>query len=129
MSVIKTKANYVYAYEPQAGDTHVSTLILSPTERYVLTTQGIEAYQAAVNWAVSMADVMARPITILPISAAEFIKANRARLENGLARMTALERGELRQVVVKRMLAAMRDGDDPALRAEAHEVLNMMKET
>ena len=129
MSVIKTKANYVYAYEPQADDTHVWTLILSPTERYVLTTQGIEAYQAAVNWAVSMADVMARPITILPITAVEFIKANRARLENGLARMTALERGELRQVVVKRMLAAMRDSDDPALRAEAHEVLNLMKET
>lgn len=129
MAVIKTKAGMVCAYEPQAGDTHVWTLIVSPTERYVLTTQGIEAYQAAVDWAVSMADAMARPITILPISATEFIAANRARLENGLAHMTELERAEMRQVVVNRMLAAMRDSDDPALRAQAHEVLKMMKET
>ena len=129
MAVIKTKAGMVCAYEPQAGDTHVMTLIASPTERYVLTTQGVEAYQAAVDWAVSMADVMARPITILPISATEFIAANRARLENGLAHTTELERSELRQVVVNRMLAAMRDSDDPALRAEAYEVLKMMKET
>ena len=129
MAVIKTKANYVYAYEPQAGDTHVWTLIVSPTERYVLTTQGIEAYPSAVDWAVSMADLMARPITILPISATEFIAANRAQLENGLASMTDLERDEMRQVVVNRMLAAMRDSDDPALRAEAHEGLKMMKET
>ena len=129
MAVIKTKAGMVCAYERQSGDTHVWTLIVSPTERYVLTTQGIEAYQAAVDWAVSMADAMARPITILPISATEFIAANRARLENGLARMTELERGELRQVVVNRMLAAMSDSNDPELRAQAHEVLNMMKET
>ena len=129
MAVIKTKAGMVCAYEPKEGDTHVMTLIVNPTERYVLTTQGIEAYQAAVDWAVSMADQMARPITILPISATEFIAANRARLENGLAHMTELERGELRQAVVSRMLAAMCDSDDPALRAEAHEVLKMMKET
>lgn len=129
MAVIKTKAGMVCAYEPQAGDTHVWTLIVCPTERYVLTTQGIEAYQAAVDWAISMADVMARPISILPISATEFIAANRTRLENGLAHMTELERGEMRQVVVNRMLAAMRDSNDPALRAQAHEVLNMMKET
>ena len=129
MAVIQTKSSFVYAYEPQSGDTHFLTLVVSPTERYVLSTQSIEAYPAAVDWAVSMADIMARPITILPISAAEFIAANRARLENGLARMTELERGEMRQVVVNRMLSAMRDSDDPALRAEAHEVLKMMKET
>lgn len=129
MAVIKTKASFVYAYEPQSCDTHVLTLIVSPTERYVLSTQSIEAYPAAVDWAVSMADAMARPITILPISLAEFITANRARLENGLARMTELERGEMRQGVVSRMLSALRDSDDPAMRAQAHEVLKMMKET
>ena len=39
MAVIKTKLNFVYAYEPLPGDTHVLTLIRSPTERYTLTTQ------------------------------------------------------------------------------------------
>ena len=107
----------------------MQTRMRSPTEHFVLNTQGIEQYPAAVDWAVSMADAMAHPLTILPISAPEFIQANRAHLENGLASMTDLERDELRQVVVNRMLVAMRDNNDPALRAEAYEVLKMMKET
>lgn len=111
------------------GRHHVWTLIVSPAERCVLTTQGIEAYNDAVAWAVSMADQMASSTTILPISASDFIAANRARSENGLAHMTELERCELRQVVVNRMLLVMRDNNDPALRAKAHEVLKMMKET
>lgn len=129
MAVIHRKRNMVFAYEPQAGDTHVLTLIRSPSERYVLTTQPIEHYADTVAWAVSMADVMAQGITIMPITAAEFLTANNARLENGLARMTELERGELRQLVVSRMLMVMRDNPDPALRAQAYEVLQMMKET
>lgn len=129
MAVIKTKANYVYAYEPQAGDTHVLTLIRSPTERYVLTTQPIEHYADTVAWAVSMADVMAQGITIMPISCTEFLTANDARLESGLVQMTDTERGQLRKVVVTRMLMVMRDNPDPALRAQAYEVLQMMKET
>ena len=81
MAVIKTTRNFVYAYEPQAGDTHVQTLILSPTERYALTTQGIEQYDAVVAWAVGIADQMAHGVTVMPITATEFIKVNRERLE------------------------------------------------
>ena len=128
MAVIKTERNFVYAYEPLADDTHVVTLIVSPTERYVLTTQGIEAYDDAVAWAVSMADQMAHGITVLPISGPEFLTANRARLESGLVSMTDQERAEMRQVVVSRMLLVMRDSRDPALRAQAYEVLEMFKE-
>ena len=129
MAIITTARNHVYAYEVQADDTHVQTIIRSPTERYVLTTQGIEEYQTAVAWATSMADEMAHPLTVLPISAPEFMQANRARLENGLSRMTDAERDELREVVVNRLLETMRDNDDPAMRAEAFEVLKMMKVT
>ena len=129
MAIITTARNHVYAYEPQADDTHVQTIIRSPTERYVLTTQRIEEYQAAVAWATSMADGMAHPLTVLPINAPESMQANRERLENGLARMTDAERDELREVVVNRLLETMRDNDDPAMRAEAFEVLKMMKVT
>lgn len=129
MAVIHTKRNMVFAYEPQAGDTHVLTLIVSPTERYLLTAQGIEAYADAVAWAVSMADQMAQGVTVMPISCTEFLTANNARLERGLVQMTDTERAELRQVVVNRMLMVMRDNPDPALRAQAYEVLQMMKET
>ena len=129
MAVIKTKRNFVYAYEPEAGDTHVLTLIRSPTERYVLTTQGIEHYANTVAWAVSMADVMTHGITVLPIIGTEFITANRDRLEGGLACMTDRERADMRQVVVNRMLLVLRDNADPALRAEAYEVLTMFKVT
>ena len=129
MAVIKTKLNAVFAYEPQAGDTHVLTLIRSPTQRYVLTTRPIEEYADAVAWAVSMADQMAQGITVLPVTITEFITATQAQLENGLASMTDEERAEMRQVVVTRMLLVMRDSDDPALRAEAYQVLEMFKET
>ena len=129
MAVIKTILNFVYAYEPLPGDTHVLTLIRSPTERYVLTTRPIEEYADAVASAVSMADPMAQGITVMPISGTEFITANQAQLENGLASMTDQERAEMRQAVVSRMLLVMRDSADPALRAEAYEVLEMFKET
>ena len=129
MAIITTARNHVYAYDSQADDTHVQTIVRSPTERYVLTTQGIEEYQAAVAWATSMADEMAGSITVLPINAPEFMQANRERLENGLARMTDAERDELREVVVNRLLQTMRDNNDPAMRAEAFEVLKMMKVT
>ena len=119
----------LFAYEPQAGDTHVLTLIRSPTERYVLTTRPIAEYADAVAWAVSMSDAMAQGITVLPVTFIEFITATQAQLENGLASMTDDERAELRQVVVTRMLLVMRDSNDPALRAEAYEVLEMFKET
>ena len=105
------------------------TLIRSPTERYTLTTQTIEQYATAVAWAVGMADAMAQGITVMPISVTEFIKANQAQLENWLASMTDQERAEMRQAVVSRMLLVIRDSADPALRAEAYEVLEMFKET
>ena len=65
MAAIKPRRNFIYAYEPLDGDPDVQTLIDGPTEQYVPTTQGIEAYDGAVAWAVSMADQMASRITIL----------------------------------------------------------------
>jgi hypothetical protein len=127
MSVIKTNRSIVYAYEPEADDTHVQTLVRSPTERYVLTTQGIDEYQQAVESAVAIADQMDFPLTVLPITAAEFVNANRERLERGVAALTDQERGELRQVAVASMLTVMRDCPDPEVRADAYQALKQLK--
>ena len=81
MAVIATKRNHVYAYEPQAGDTHVQTLVRTATERYVLGTQPIENYADALAWATAIADQLVGPVTLLPITTAEFLNANRAQFE------------------------------------------------
>ena len=49
-------------------------------------------------------------------------------MKNGLVSMTDHERDEMRQVVVNRMLLVMRDSSNPALRAQAYDVLEMFKE-
>ncbi len=127
MTVINTARNHVYAYEPEVGDCFVQTLLRGSERRYVLRTQLIDEYQAAVDSAVSVADQMALGIVVMPITAVEFAAENRERLENGLASMTDRERGELRQVAVASMLEVMRDCGDPVLRAEAYDVLKQMK--
>lgn len=69
-----------------------------------------------------MADQMARPIHIAPISAAEFVKKHRERL----AQLDHQQRGALRQVAVKTMLEVLRDCDDPEVRVQAHGVLTTL---
>lgn len=129
MAVIKTQLNAVYALEPEEGDCFVQTLIGGQAGRYLLNTAHIDQYQAAVAWATGFADQMASGVVVMPITADEFVKANRERLERGLACMSDQERGELRQVAIASMLEVMRDSDDPAQRAEAYQVLKHMKVT
>lgn len=122
MSVIMTKQGMVCAYEPLPEDSFVLTCLGTPDGQRVLTTRHIDDYQAAVDWAVGMANVMEYPITILPITAPEFA----ARRGGQLAWLDPRQRGELRRVAVASMLEVMRDCPDPELRAEAHEVLTML---
>ena len=127
MSVIKTERNHVYAYEPLPEDSFVLTYLRGPTERRLLGTQGIEAYQAAVEWAVGIADQMAHPIVLVPITFAEYVAANRDRMESWLANLDDQQRGGLRRVAVTSLLEVMRDCPDPEVRAEAMDVLKTMK--
>lgn len=122
MSVITTKRNTVYALEPLPDDCFVQTYIDSPEGRRRLTTRHITDYADAVDWAVSMADQMAYPIHLVPISAAEFVKKH----HEGLAQLDHQQRGRLRQAAVASMLEVMRDCDDPEMRAQAHEVLTTL---
>jgi hypothetical protein len=127
MTVINTKRNHVYAMEALPEDSFVRTYLRAPEGLRLLTTQPIEQYQAAVDWAVSIADQMAMYVVVMPITAQEFLDGNRERLERGLASLTDQERGELRRVAVTSMLTVMRDCPDPEVRADAYEALKRMK--
>lgn len=73
MSVIKTKRNFVCAYEPLAEDRFVDTWIGGEPHRYRLLTQPIHEYSDAVAFAVRMADQMAWPIEVIPITSGEYL--------------------------------------------------------
>lgn len=123
MPVYPTKRNTVYALEPLPDDCFVQTYIDGPDGRRLLATQHITNYQAAVDWAVGMADQMARPIHIVPISAAEFVKKHRERL----AELDHQQRGRLRQAAITAMLEVLRDCPDPKVRVEAYDILTTLK--
>lgn len=130
MAFIKTKRNYVYAYEPQDGDGMVRTL-LGPGKGgdgvyRCLLTQPIDQWQAAVDWAVSMADQFEHPGYIVPITPDEFAADHGDALRQGFHTMTPAERHELRRAVVTTAAAVMRDCHDPDVRAEAFDVLVKM---
>lgn len=79
MSVVKTKRNFVCAYEPMALDGFVLTFLNGSEERHLRSTQPIEQYEDAVDWAVGIADQMACPIEIVPITASEFAARGQGR--------------------------------------------------
>lgn len=133
MSVSKTKrrdvqagefpVNLVIAYEPFPEDAFVETYLTVPGGKHLLSTLSIDRYQAAVDWAVGMADQMAFPIEIVTLTAEEFLKRRREQLERGLAAMSDQERGALRGDVVKAVVEVMRDCDETEVRADACDVL------
>lgn len=125
MSVIKTERNTVYAYEPLPEDSFVQTYLGTADGRKLLTTCHVDDYSSAVADAVRMADQMAYPVTLVPITAPEFAAKHRERL----AGLDDQQRGRLRQVAIAAMLEVMRDCEDPGLRAEAYEVLQTLKVT
>lgn len=77
MSALRTKRNFVLAYEPlpedKYADINLMGLDMSGNQvRKRLLTQPIDQYQAAVKWALSMADQMASPIEVIPLTADEY---------------------------------------------------------
>jgi hypothetical protein len=75
MSVIRTRTNMVCAAEPEPEDLFVRLVWHGPDGdgRHLRPFNGppwpIDQYQAAVDWAVSMADYMRSPIYVEPLRA------------------------------------------------------------
>lgn len=134
MAIIQTERNVVYAYDPQPDDAFVRASwmglgdepgTLRPRSvRY----QPITEYQSLVDWAVSMADQMAFPIHVLPLSYDDMLAPGRIQpFRDAAARMTAQQRGEMRALVVTTCTEVMRDCDDWQVRADAYDVLRQLK--
>lgn len=126
MSVIKTKRNFVCALEPLPEDQYVQTWLIGE-RHHLLSTQPIDQYEAAVGWAVGMADKMELYIEVVHITAAEHLHRHWERVCRAVARMTDQERHELREFVVNTAAEVMRDCPDEEVRAKAYEVLVKMR--
>ena len=127
MTVIRTQRNHVCACDPMPEDAFVHTWVMGSDKRHLLTTQTIDRYQAAVDWAAGMADQMAHALEVVTVDGAEYLRRNRDALEGHLASLTHQERGALRQHMVASMTQILRDSPDDAVRAGAYEVLQKLK--
>lgn len=127
MPVIKTKSNRVIAEEPEANDQFVRVTWHGPDAdgRHLRPFDGpiepIENYQAAIDWAVSMADDLRFPLYVLPMTGMDVLRTDS--VKRAVANLSDQERGELRRLVVTTMAEVMRDCDQPEVRANAFDVL------
>lgn len=127
MSVIKTQNNLVCAYEPEPEDLFVQVVWHGPAEDgiHLRGFEGamlpIEDYQAAVDWAVGIADVMAHTLHVVPLRAQDAMSTDR--VKQAVAGLSDQDRGELRRFAVAQLAEVMRDCDDPEIRREAFDVL------
>lgn len=87
MAIIKTKRNYVSAYEPLDRDVAVEVLFIpnGSNLRLRLAVAPIDQYQAMVDWAVSIADRFDLPIQVVPFDFTDLLSLYTGRAERELA--------------------------------------------
>jgi hypothetical protein len=97
-------------------------------QRFKTKYMPIAEYQACIDWAVSIADQMAHPLYVVPLSANDILRTERwTPYANMLANLNDQQWGELRQVVIATCASIMRDCDDRQLRAECFDILVQLK--
>jgi hypothetical protein len=134
MTTINTQRNKVITEEPEVDDVFVRVSLTMPgdqpgrlTVRH-LPYQPISDYESAVAWAVSMADQLAYPIHVVPLSYSDIRNTGRFKpICDAVASMGDQERGAMRQVVVTTCCEVMRDCDDPEIRADMYNILCQLK--
>ena len=93
-----------------------------------LPYQPVSDYEAAVAWAVSMADQLAYPIHVVPLSYSDIRHTERfTPICEAVAAMDDQQRGAMRQVVVTTCAEVMRDSDDWQVRADCYDILTQLK--
>lgn len=132
MPIIKCGDNRVVIdEEPTADHTHVRVVWFgySTDGKRRVAIEGplepIEDYEAAVNCAVGMAEMMVFPLYIVPMTGVEVLRTEQA--QQAFANLTDQQRGELRRDVTGMLARVMRNCDDPVVRADAHEVLVQLR--
>lgn len=132
MPIIQSGRNRVAADDPEPADTHVQVVWFGPAtedgqRRKVFEglVEPVENYEAVVAWAVEMASQMVYPLYVVPMTGVDVLRTDEVR--DAVADLTDQQRGKLRQLMVTTLANVMRDCDDPAVRADAYEVLQQMK--
>ena len=130
MVAIKTKRNWVCAYDRRPDDILVQVDLIGPVGDGIhlrpksLGCFPIANYSEWVDWAVAIADQMAHPIHVLPLNHDDIFNTGRFEpYRKFLANMNEYERIEVRQIIVDSCAAIMRDSDTPTLRADAFNIL------
>ena len=134
MTTITTLRNKVITEEPEDDDVFVRVSLTVPGDQPGTRTvrhlpyQPISEYDETVAWATGMADSMAYPIHVVPLSHNDIFRTARWHpFRDFIASMTDQERGAMRQVVVTTAAEVMRDCDDPEIRADMFDVLRQLK--
>ncbi|SEQ69583.1 hypothetical protein [Sphingobium sp. YR768] len=134
MTTITTQRNKVITEEPEPGDVFVRISLLTPGDTTgtlhprCLRYQPISEYQAAVDWAVSIADQMAHRIYVVPLSYRDIRNTERfTPICEAVASMDDRQRGVMRRDVVNSMCEVLRDCDDWQVRSNAYDVLAQLK--
>jgi hypothetical protein len=134
MTTITTQRSKVITEEPEDDDVFVRVSLTVPgdepgtrTVRH-LRYQPVSDYDAAVAFAVSMADQLAYPVHVVPLSYSDVRNTERfAPNCDAVASMDDQERGQMRQVVVTTCAEVMRDCDDWQVRADCFDILTQLK--
>lgn len=134
MTTITTQRNKVITEEPEHDDVLVRVSLMAPgdepgtrTVRH-LPYQPVSEYDEAVAWAVLIADQLAYPIHVVPLSYSDVRNTGRFKpICDAVASMDDQQRGDMRQVVVTTACSVMRDCDDPEIRAGMFDLLRQLK--
>ncbi|HEX7822297.1 MAG TPA: hypothetical protein VF463_16945 [Sphingobium sp.] len=133
MAIIQTERNSIHAHACGDDDVFVRVSWVGYDEaggrvlRH-LRYEPITEYQAAVDWAVSMADKMAHQLHVVPFNADDMREPSRFQpFCDAVASMDDQQRGAMRHIVVTTCCEVMRDCDDPEIRDDMFDVLRQLK--
>lgn len=119
MSIIKTKRNFVAAYEPLPGD--VAVLMRFGAMRVL---QSINHYDAMVRDGVAIADDLEAHVEVVPLDADELLKlAGYETPDDYVASMAPQEREQLRRECIATLQEVILKSKDLTLVREAGALL------
>jgi hypothetical protein len=136
MTTITTQRNTVITEAPEPDDVMVEVILFGEGDTpgtvcaRKLRHLPITHYQECLDWAVAIADQMARPVYVVPLNHNDIFRTKRwDPYREAIAGMDHQERGELRRLIVTTAAEVMRDSDDPEIRADMFHVLRQLKVT
>jgi hypothetical protein len=134
MTTIATQRNRVITEQPEPDDVMVEVILFGEGDTpgtvaaRKLRHLPIAHYQECLDWAVGIADQMARPIYVVPLNHSDIFNTNRwTPYRDCVANMNDQQWGELRRVIVATCCEIMRDCDEWEVRADAYDILTKLK--